>query len=167
MPLHEADHYAEAVISSDVLRSYVYCRYKAYLKLSSQVGVQSAYEAALAELRAEAKQRAIEKLEAAGSYIPSSIQLTHRALCQGHRAIIDGELIVDGVRVSVDGLRKVDGRSQLGDFHYEPLLFHEGPRVREPQRLLCISAPGKGSSSRRDLSRLRRGDLNRPDIRTN
>jgi hypothetical protein len=121
MPLHEADHYAAAVISPDLLRSYVYCRYKAYLKLSSQVGIQSAYEAALAELRAETKQRAIEKLESAGSPIPSSIKLTHPALCLGHRAIIDGELTIDGISVRVDGLRKVDGRSQLGDFHYEPV----------------------------------------------
>jgi predicted RecB family nuclease len=136
MPLHGADHYAEAVISPDVLRSYVYCRYKAYLKLSNQVGVQSAYETALAELRAETKQRAIEKLEAARSPIPSSVTLTHPALCLGHRAIIDGELTVDGISVSVDGLRKVDGRSQLGDFHYEPLLFHEGPGAREPHRVL-------------------------------
>ena len=50
MPVHEADHYSDGVISTDVLRSYVYCRYKAYLKLSSQVGIQSAYEAALTEL---------------------------------------------------------------------------------------------------------------------
>ena len=136
MAPHEADHHADAIISPDVLRSYVHCRYKAYLKLSSQVGVQCAYEAALAELRAEAKQRAIGKLEAAGSPIVTSVELTHPTLCLGHSAIVDGELTVHGISVRVDGLRKVAGRSQLGDFHYEPLLFHEGPGAREPQRLL-------------------------------
>jgi predicted RecB family nuclease len=136
MALHEADHYAAALISPDVLRSYVHCRYKAYLKLSSQVGVQCAYDAALAELRAEAKKGAIGKLEAAGSPIPASVKLTQPTLCLGHSAIIDGELTVDGINVRVDGLRKVAGRSQLGDFHYEPLLFHEGPGAREPQRVL-------------------------------
>ena len=137
MPLHEADHYADAVIGPDVLPSYVHCRFKAYLKLSSQVGVQCAYEAALAELRAEAKQRAIGKLEAAaGSPIATSIGLTQPTLCLGHSAIIDGQLTVEGISVRVDGLRKVAGRSQLGDFHYEPLLFYEGPGAREPQRVL-------------------------------
>ncbi len=136
MPLHEADYNPDAIISSDVLRSYVYCRYKAHLKLSRQVGAQCAYETALAELRAEAKQRTIGKLEAAGSLIPTSVELTRSTLCLGHSAIIDGELTLDGINLRVDGLRKVAGRSQLGDFHYEPLLFHAGPGEREPQRVL-------------------------------
>jgi hypothetical protein len=76
MPLREADHHVDAVISLDVLRSYAHCRYKAYLKLSNQVGVQRPYDAALAELRAEAKQRALGKLGAAGSAIPD-VRPTH------------------------------------------------------------------------------------------
>jgi hypothetical protein len=130
MPLHEADHYADGIISQDVLRSYSYCRYKAFLKLSGRVGSQCAYETALAELRAEARERAIGKLkqEAAGSSIPTSIEISLPTLCLGHRAIIDGELSFDGINVRVDGLRKAAGRSQLGDFHYEPLLFLRGQK---------------------------------------
>ncbi len=133
MRLHEADH--SVANGSDVLRSYVYCRYKAYLKLSSQIGVRSTYELALTELRAESKKGAVGKLEALASTIPSSIELTFQALRLGHRAIIDGSLNVDGLSIRIDGLRRVDGRSELGDFHYEPLLFYEGPTVREPERL--------------------------------
>ncbi len=36
----------------------------------------------------------------------------------------------------MDGLKKVDGPSKLGDFHYVPVLFHGGGSVRKEQRLL-------------------------------
>jgi predicted RecB family nuclease len=35
-----------------------------------------------------------------------------------------------------DGLRRVDGSSALGDFHYVPVIFAEPRRIRKPQRLL-------------------------------
>ena len=125
-----------SIINLDALLGYVHCRYKAYLKLANQVGLQSAYETALVELRAETRLRAIRKLEAAGSPIPTSVQLTRSTLSEGYSAIIDGELIIHGICVRVDGVRKASGRSKLGDFSYEPILFHEGPRAREPQRVL-------------------------------
>jgi predicted RecB family nuclease len=42
----------------------------------------------------------------------------------------------DHVSVSFDGLKRVDGPSGLGDFHYVPMLFHEGHGVAIAQRLL-------------------------------
>ena len=35
-----------------------------------------------------------------------------------------------------DGLKRVDGSSQLGDFHYIPMLFHEGRKIGKEQRTL-------------------------------
>jgi len=40
-----------------------------------------------------------------------------------------------------DGLRRVDGPSALGDFHYVPVIFAEPRRIRKPQRLLLEVSP--------------------------
>ena len=42
----------------------------------------------------------------------------------------------DLLSLRFDGLKKVDGPSKLGDFHYVPMLFHEGRKVGKQQRLL-------------------------------
>src|SRR5207249_798391 len=45
---------------------------------------------------------------------------------------------VDGQTISIDfdALKKVPGASWLGDFHYVPVLFQEGAKVGQHQRLL-------------------------------
>ena len=42
----------------------------------------------------------------------------------------------DTFALRFDGLKKVDGPSKLGDYHYVPVLFHGGGSVRKEQRLL-------------------------------
>jgi len=37
------------------------------------------------------------------------------------------------VCLSFDGLKKIDGPSNLGDFHYIPMLFYEGRKVGNPK----------------------------------
>ena len=59
-----------------------------------------------------------------------------RLLSEGYSAIVDGELTIYGVSIRIDGVQKASGRSRPGEFNYEPILFHEGPRAREPQRVL-------------------------------
>jgi hypothetical protein len=52
---------------------------------------------------------------------------------------LDAVLEDDLLALNFDGLKKVDGRSDLGDFHYLPVLFHEGSRVRKAERLLLAA----------------------------
>ncbi len=133
LPVHQA---IDGVINTDVLLGYVHCRCKAYLKLTNQAGLQSDYEKALVELRADTRLRAFRTLAAAGSPVPMSIRLTRSILSEGYSAIVDGELTIYGVSIRIDGVQKASGRSRPGEFNYEPILFHEGPRAREPQRVL-------------------------------
>jgi predicted RecB family nuclease len=50
--------------------------------------------------------------------------------------VLNATLEDDLLSLSFDGLKRVDGPSKLGDFHYVPMLFHEGQKVGEEQRLL-------------------------------
>ena len=53
---------AATKIDKDMLESYLHCRYKAYLKLTQQLGVKSDYETLLAEIRVEVKLNATNKI---------------------------------------------------------------------------------------------------------
>ena len=127
-----------AKITKDILESYLHCKYKGYLKLTGQQGTKCDYETLLTEMRAKVRLAAIDKILARhpGEEIPRNIPLTTTALKQGASFILDATLEDDLVLPHFDGLKKVDGPSKLGDFHYIPMIFHEGRQVRDEQRLL-------------------------------
>ena len=55
-------------ITCDVLESYLYCKYKGWLKLSGQEGTKSDYERLLNQSRAEVRLLAIDKILAQHSH---------------------------------------------------------------------------------------------------
>jgi predicted RecB family nuclease len=126
-----------AKITSDVLESYLYCKFKAHLKLAGEHGTRSDYEGLLVERRAEVRLRAIDKVVVRQeAEVARNIPLTAAALKAGPPYALDVLLEDDHVSLRFDGLKKVDGKSKLGDFHYVPVLFHAGEQVRKEQRLL-------------------------------
>src|SRR5260370_29157027 len=125
-------------ITRDILESYLHCKYKGHLKLTGLQGTKCDYETLLTEMRAEVRLAAIAKILARhpGQKIPRNIPLTTSAMKQGASFILDATLEDDHVSLHFDVLKKVDGASKLGDFHYVPMLFHEGEKVRKEQKLL-------------------------------
>jgi predicted RecB family nuclease len=125
-------------ITRDVVESYLNCKLKAYLKLQDHQGTRSDYEEYLLQTRQEVRQQAISKLVAKISKddIKTDIPLTTSTLRAGLSYVLDAILEDDLLLLTFDGLKKVDGPSELGDFHYVPMLFHEGHGVGKAQRLL-------------------------------
>ena len=64
------------------------------------------------------------------------IPLTAATLRAGSSFVLNATLEDDLFSLSFDGLKRVDGPSKLGDFHYVPMLFHEARKVGKKQRLL-------------------------------
>ena len=124
-------------ITREVLEAYLNCKSKAHLKLAGQQGIRSGYEGLLAENRQEVRQQAIGKILARRpeSEVARDISLTTDALREGSLFVLDANLEDDQFSLTFDGLKKVDGPSKLGDFHYVPMLFHEGKKVGKEQRL--------------------------------
>src|SRR4051812_2553640 len=125
-------------ITSDVLESYLHCKFKGHLKLAGQQGTKCDFEAMLTELRAEVRLKAIDAIIARhpGEQVARNIPLTTASLKEGSQYILDGTLEDDSLSLHFDGLKRVDGPSKLGNFHYVPVLFHGGRQVRKEQRLL-------------------------------
>ena len=113
-------------------------RSREHLKLAGEQGIKCDYETLLAERRAKVRLVAIETILArhAGEEIPRNFPLTTAALKQGAAFILDATLQDDLLSLGFDALKKVEGPSKLGDFHYVPMLFHEGARVSNEQKLL-------------------------------
>src|SRR5690349_2958674 len=125
-------------ITRDVLESYLNCKYKGHLKLTGQQETKCDYETLLTESRAEVRLAALDKILTghAGEGILRNIRLTTAALKQGASFLLDATLEDDSLDLHFDGLKKVDGPSKLGEFHYIPMLFHEGQKIGRTQRLL-------------------------------
>ena len=125
-------------ITRDILESFRSCKYKGYLKLMGQHGTKSDYEYLLLDMRAEVQVAAIKKILTgkAAEEISRNIVLTTSALNQGAFFVLEATLEDDLVSLVFDGLKKMDGPSKLGDFHYAPILFHEGEKVGKELRLL-------------------------------
>ena len=125
-------------ITSDVLEGYVYCKFKGHLKLSAQLGTKCDFEAMLTELRAEVRLKAIDAIlvRHTGDQVVRNIPLTTAGLKRGPQFVLDGTLEDDALSLHFDGLKRMEGESKLGDFHYLPVLFHEGRQVKKEQKLL-------------------------------
>ena len=68
--------------------------------------------------------------------VATGVPLTEAGLRQGQPFLLD-TVLEDGLfSLCFDGLKKVEGASKLGDFHYLPVLFHEGRQVGKVQRRL-------------------------------
>lgn len=127
-----------AKITRDVLESYLHCKYKGYFKLTGQQGTKCDYETMLTEMRAEVRLAVIDKMLSRhpGEEIPRNIPLITTTLKQGASYILDATLEDDLFSLHFDALKKVEGPSKLGEFHYVPMLFHEEEKVRNEQQLL-------------------------------
>ena len=125
-------------ITREVLESYLHCKTKAHLKLAGQQGTVSDYEVLLLARRQEVRQQAVAKILAKypEAEVARDIPLTVAALQSGPPFVLDASLEDDFVSLRFDGLKRVDGPSKLGEFHYIPMLFHEGRKVGKEQRLL-------------------------------
>jgi predicted RecB family nuclease len=125
-------------ITKDILESHLRCKYKAHLKLAGEKGNRSDYEALLGGFREEVRLRAIEKILAklGGSDVERNVSLTAATLASGPSFVLDATLEDDVLSLTFDGLKKVEGASKLGDFHYVPVLFHEGRKIAKEQRHL-------------------------------
>ena len=125
-------------ITREILEGYLYCKTKAHLKLTGQQGIVSDYETLLISTRQEVRQQAIKRILARDTEreVVREIPLTAAVLREGRSFVLDATLEDDLLSLTFDGLKRVEGPSKLGDFHYVPMLFHEGQKVGKEQKLL-------------------------------
>src|SRR5689334_8896894 len=118
-------------IALDVLENYLNCKYKSYIRFMGQEGTKSDYECLQLDLRRKLKFKAVAKINSRYSEheIAHRVTLNVSSLSKGASFIFDTHLHDSIFSVRFDGLKKIQGRSQLGEFHYIPVLFYEGRQI--------------------------------------
>src|ERR1700674_358038 len=126
------------VITRDVLESYLNCKYLAHLSLNGHERPKSEYEEMTLQLRSEQEIAATQKVRTLyqQQIITTGIQITRAALAKGASFVLHSDLH-DGVfQLRFDGLKRVEGPSGLGAFHYIPMLLSGLSKVHKNDRIL-------------------------------
>jgi predicted RecB family nuclease len=123
-------------ITRDVMEGYLNCRLKGYLTFRSENGNSSEYQG-LVDQSSQDLRRAAEDLVKArfpAAHDAKGTTLERQLLMRGPALILDALIENDLLSVRVDGLKRISGPSDLGEFHYIPILFGEGGKARQSQK---------------------------------
>jgi len=122
----------QSPITRDILESFLACKTEANLKLHGQRGLKSEYDTLSAEMRAELRDRAFEKLvpRLKPEDVMRGVKTSEAVLGSGAAIILDVTIEFGDLSLCCDALKRVNGDSRLGKFHYAPLLVYEGKRIR-------------------------------------
>jgi predicted RecB family nuclease len=125
-------------ITADILESGLQCRYKSYLQLLGEQGLPSEYERLLRETRARVRLTAMDKLltRSGASESLRNLTVTPAVLKCGAPLVLDATVEDERLALRFDALQRAPGWSDLGDFHYIPVLFHEAERPSHVARSL-------------------------------
>src|SRR3972149_1286771 len=125
-------------ITREILDGYLKCRTKAYLKLRDDHGTRSDYDLLQSELREYIRRQAIKRIQAA--HTEREVLRDHLAtisvLKRGAAFLLEARIEITPLCFLVDGLKKTPGACSLGDFHYVPMLYYEGEKIRQDQKQL-------------------------------
>uniref|UniRef100_Q01TS6 Transposase IS66 n=1 Tax=Solibacter usitatus (strain Ellin6076) TaxID=234267 RepID=Q01TS6_SOLUE len=129
---------ADSKITLEVLRGYLNCPYLAHLLLAGKAGVKSDYEIVISELEQEVRLNVVARLRSqhTDQDLVTGVSLDAAALSNGTAYVLNAELQRDGFSIHFDGLKRVAGRSRLGNFQYVPLLFCGTNHIHKTQRHL-------------------------------
>src|SRR5271157_4356599 len=122
----------QSPITREIVENFLACKTKAYLKLHGKRGTKSDYEALSTETRAELRDRAAEMLVSRlkPEDVMRGVKITETALGKGAALILDVTIEFGDLSLCCDALKRVEGDSGLGGFHYAPLMVYEGGKIR-------------------------------------
>jgi predicted RecB family nuclease len=127
----------ESRITNEVLESYLKCKFKAHLKLNGEHGVIADYESLMTKARVDHAREASRSLGLRHRHdeVQQNVEVTAAILRTGSQLIVNATVNDETLSIKFDGLKRVEGQSRLGSYHYVPILFVAGEKPRPDQRL--------------------------------
>jgi len=124
-------------ITGEIIEAYLDCKTKVHLKLEGERDTKTDYELLRSEMREKIRLEAFKKVKAAHpeTEVLRGLNATVSVLKRGG-VFLEAHIEVSAIHLIIDALRKTSGSSNLGDFHYLPLLCYEGQTIRQNQRQL-------------------------------
>jgi len=127
-----------AIITDDVLKSFLDCRRKAFLKFTGETGIRHEFELLQEEITAAIRQRVAEGTVANNRPpdVLRGVALTPSVLKSGSLYLLDVTLATDEFTLNLDGLKLVSGDAGGTESHYVPILCCPQRHARKKQKLL-------------------------------
>ena len=127
------------LFTHDLIESFVNCRYKAYLQLADQHGAISDFEAMVTERKDRMRSSLVQKYESqCGPHgVADGRQTTEPSLREGIELLLECRFNTGNISVQFDGLKRTDGASALGPFHYIPVLFVGHHQITKTHRAVA------------------------------
>ena len=125
-------------ITNEVLEGYLNCKTKGHLKFVGECGLPSYYETMTTTAKAASREDAVARLVArfGEGDACQGLAVTAATLKQRLPLLVDAVLEDNGMSLRLDGLKRKDGLSKVGDHHYLPILHHHGDKVGRKQKIL-------------------------------
>jgi predicted RecB family nuclease len=123
-------------ITREVLEGYLNCRLKGYFTSRGEDNTRSEYQQLLDQSKQELRWAAEELVKARcpDAHDAKGAAIGRQLLVRGRAFILDAVIENDLLSIRVDALKRVPGPSDIGDFHYIPILFGEGGKARQSQK---------------------------------
>ncbi len=128
-------------ITRDIIESYLNCKHKGHLKLAGKRGTPSDYERMTTAAMQASREQAVASLVTRFGNGDGcrGLTVTSAILKRGAPLLVDAQLEDDGLSLRLDGLKRAEGASKLGDHHYIPVLHNHGDKIgRRPRLLLAV-----------------------------
>jgi predicted RecB family nuclease len=123
-----------------MLESYMACHYKAYLKLTLAGDEHLLLDKPNLPLdgnsRLAPSSDTVREVHLRPVKTQDSVELTSCYLRKAVPLILGGVFETDRISVQIEGLQRVTGSSDIGGFHYLPLVFQTGTKDHETLNLL-------------------------------
>ena len=112
-------------MDDNVFFSYLSCKYKGYLTFKGEKGELSEYGILKTKLRQDYKNAVISTIICRDkqSFVPQDSPLTIANLKRGDPFIVNAAIKYKSIICRLDALKRLDGKSSLGPFHYVPVVF--------------------------------------------
>ena len=125
-------------MTREVIEAYLNCKYKGHLMLAGKSGTRSDYMVMTAAASEASREESVAKLVARFAKGDGfrRLLLDTAALTQGAPLLVDIVLEDRNLSLQFDGLKRVDCPSPLGDYHYLPILHHQGKKVGRLEKLM-------------------------------
>ena len=124
-------------VSNEIFDAFLICSYKAFLLASGLKGEKSDYIELISRLDNEYRVAASSRVAiTAGQGLATINPKCHfKELRAGHKIFFNVCATVEGLNTKIHAVKRVEGISKLGGFHYVPMLFCRDVRIRKIQKL--------------------------------
>ena len=122
-------------ITTDIIESYLHCRYKGYLKKNGIEGEKTEYEIFQNELKEQHVSSYRKKLnETANTCYDLAKILTPKDFCKGYDYIFNVTIKSNNILLKIDALEKIQFKDRKTKFAYIPILFSANEKISKIEK---------------------------------